>query len=63
MGIPGFYRWVVTRFPKVSTKTKSESESEQLHDSFVEPKIDSTLPNPNGIEFDNLYIDLVGYIC
>jgi 5'-3' exonuclease len=54
MGIPGFYRWITERFPKVSLECKAKYENEE------EGKADITAPNPNGFEFDNLYI---GHTC
>uniref|UniRef100_A0A2N9HEK2 Uncharacterized protein n=1 Tax=Fagus sylvatica TaxID=28930 RepID=A0A2N9HEK2_FAGSY len=56
MGVPSFYRWLTNKYPNVVVKAieaKQDSESES---------IDTTLPNPNGIEFDNLYLDMNGII-
>ena len=62
MGIPGFYRWLTSRFPKICVDAKSKSYDEEQED-----KIDATLPNPNLIEVDNLYIgmeeDVVNVVC
>ncbi|PON47277.1 5'-3' exoribonuclease [Parasponia andersonii] len=52
MGVPSFYRWLVGRYPNVVANA-IEDEGESL---------DTSLPNPNGIEFDNLYLDMNGII-
>jgi 5'-3' exonuclease len=52
MGVPGFYRWLVERFPKLAVKSAIPKQDEQ----------DNQLPNVNGIEFDNLYLDMNGII-
>ncbi|KAK9279110.1 hypothetical protein L1049_012785 [Liquidambar formosana] len=52
MGVPSFYRWLVNKYPKVVV-------------SAIEDKgecTDTTSPNPNGIEFDHLYLDMNGII-
>jgi 5'-3' exonuclease len=52
MGVPSFYRWMKDKYPNVMVKaTEDEGEC-----------INTSLPNPNGIEFDNLYLDLNGII-
>ncbi|XP_059430265.1 5'-3' exoribonuclease 3-like [Corylus avellana] len=52
MGVPSFYRWLTNKYPNVAVKA-SEDEGECINTS---------LPNPNGIEFDNLYLDMNGII-
>lgn len=49
MGVPAFYRWLVGKYPKVVMNAVENDE-------------DPTLPNPNGFEFDNLYLDMNGFI-
>ncbi|XP_062171227.1 5'-3' exoribonuclease 3-like isoform X2 [Alnus glutinosa] len=52
MGVPSFYRWLKDKYPNVVVKaTEDEGEC-----------INTSLPIPNGIEFDNLYLDLNGII-
>ncbi|XP_078155037.1 5'-3' exoribonuclease 2-like isoform X2 [Carex rostrata] len=46
MGVPSFYRWLVEKYPKIKQK------------AIEVPDSSATEPNPNGIEFDNLYLDM-----
>ncbi|EOD36897.1 hypothetical protein EMIHUDRAFT_62942 [Emiliania huxleyi CCMP1516] len=43
MGVPAFYKWLVTKYPKVVP-------------------VDTSRANPNGVEFDNLFLDMNGII-
>lgn len=52
MGVPSFYRWLVNKYPNV-VENAIEEKGENL---------DTSLPNPNEIEFDNLYLDMNGII-
>ncbi|KAJ7981220.1 5'-3' exoribonuclease [Quillaja saponaria] len=52
MGVPSFYRWLTNKYPKVVEKA-----IEQKGDC-----LDTSMPNPNGMEFDNLYLDMNGII-
>ncbi|XP_050279800.1 5'-3' exoribonuclease 3-like [Quercus robur] len=56
MGVPSFYRWLINKYPNVVVKAIEERQEQDSE------KIDTTLPNPNGIEFDNLYLDMNGII-
>lgn len=49
MGIPSFYKWLVRKYPKIATNAVGE-KGESLDGS--------SLPNPNGFEYDNLYLDM-----
>ncbi|XP_024157116.1 5'-3' exoribonuclease 3 isoform X2 [Rosa chinensis] len=53
MGVSSFFRWLVNKYPKVVVKAIEAGE-----DQFL----DASLPNPNGIEFDNLFLDMNGII-
>ncbi|KAL0208137.1 hypothetical protein P9112_010724 [Eukaryota sp. TZLM1-RC] len=59
MGVPSLYRWLTTKWPKVADIIFEELPQILDNDTF-EP--DTSLPNPNNIEFDNLYLDMNGII-
>jgi 5'-3' exoribonuclease 2 len=59
MGIPSFYRWLSERYPLAVTHVIEEAAE---FVNGVSVPLDSSRPNPNDIEFDNLYLDMNGII-
>lgn len=55
MGVPALFRWLSTKYPKIITPVIEETVVEG-------EKINLSSLNPNGIEFDNLYLDMNGII-
>ncbi|CAK4087335.1 unnamed protein product [Aphanomyces euteiches] len=61
MGVPAFYRWLSEKYPRTVVDAVEE-RAVVIEGRKRFNLIDMEAPNPNGQEFDNLFIDMNGII-
>jgi 5'-3' exoribonuclease 2 len=61
MGVPAFFRWLCKKYPSIVVQAFEEKPKKSPYTDEKIP-INTAEPNPNGVEFDNLYLDMNGII-
>ena len=59
MCVPTLFKWLVNKFPN-SIMDCVETKGMVVDGNYIPPDLSG--PNPNGIEFDNFYLDMNGIV-
>lgn len=59
MGVPALFRWLSRKYSKIVSPV---IEAQPIEVDGVKIPPDTTGPNPNNEEFDNLYLDMNGIV-
>ncbi|KAF8165046.1 XRN 5'-3' exonuclease N-terminus-domain-containing protein [Crassisporium funariophilum] len=64
MGVPALFRWLSKKYPKIIFPVEEEEDTkipDENGENITVP-INMMQANPNGVEFDNLYLDMNGIV-
>ncbi|KAF7353018.1 5'-3' exoribonuclease [Mycena venus] len=64
MGVPALFRWLSKKYPKIIYPVVEEEEIKvpAQDGSTISIPVNMSMSNPNGKEFDNLYLDMNGIV-
>ncbi|KAJ6539062.1 XRN 5'-3' exonuclease N-terminus-domain-containing protein [Mycena capillaripes] len=64
MGVPALFRWLSKKYPKIIYPVVEEEEIKvpAQDGSTISIPVNMSMANPNGKEFDNLYLDMNGIV-
>ncbi|KJA24583.1 hypothetical protein HYPSUDRAFT_477806 [Hypholoma sublateritium FD-334 SS-4] len=64
MGVPALFRWLSKKYPKIIYPVVEDEDAKipgEDGENITVP-VNMAMPNPNGAEFDNLYLDMNGIV-